>query len=169
MINVLRDYLDYCPLSGVFWWAKSPKNGISPGDRAGSKSPNGYWTICFKRKNYRAHRLAYAFVNGSWPTGEIDHINGVRDDNRISNLRVVDRGQNCRNAAKRNDNSSGVAGVYWEDKRRFRVQIEKKHVGIYHDFFEACCARKSAERQLGYHLNHGRDLEKGGAGTFLDN
>lgn len=72
-----------------------------------------------------AHRIIWEMFNGAIPEGkEIDHINGVKSDNRIENLRLCDRHINCKNAAKRRDNSSGVTGVSKTYNGKWVVQIQ---------------------------------------------
>ena len=108
------------------------------------------------------HRYIWETAFGPIPEGMyIDHINGVRHDNRLENLRLVDRTGNARNAKRRNDSSSGVTGVHFHKqhgKWNSRINHEGKRVelGLYRDWFEAVCARKAAEVRLGYHENHGR-------------
>ena len=93
---------------------------------------------------------------------QIDHINGVRDDNRIENLRLVDNVQNNRNTVLSKKNKTGVSGM-WYNKKRNKYEVTVGGVSDRHgqrkrfsDFFEACCYRKSIENTLGYHPNHGR-------------
>lgn len=73
-----------------------------------------------------AHRLAWMIVNGKFPDFEIDHINRVRDDNRISNLREATSSQNGYNTKIREDNSSGIRGVNWYPKyNKWRAHINE--------------------------------------------
>lgn len=78
--GLLLSVLNYQPESGAFFWMKS-------GARAGSKNNHGYVRIEFQRRRLAASRLAWFYMTGTWPDGEIEHINGVRDDNKWSNLR----------------------------------------------------------------------------------
>lgn len=96
----LREFLHYDPESGAFWW-KVPSSIRARGERAGSLAgASGYRRISIKKKSYAAHRLAWLYIYGTWPTNEIDHINGVRDDNRIKNLRDVSGAENLANREK---------------------------------------------------------------------
>lgn len=113
-------------------------------------------------RQYYAHRVAWLLHYGSWPEGPIDHINGVKSDNRIENLRVVTPEQNQKNRKRDTRNKSGAVGVYWVNRlNRWQVQIgvngKEKHIGLFKDFDEAVVARKEAEVKYGYHENHGRD------------
>lgn len=94
------------------------------GTTMGSDNGKGYLRIRLDGVTYRAHRLVWLWVHGEWPTGEIDHINGVRHDNGIENLRVVDRALNNQNLkrAQRNNRSSGLLGAYRHGKK-WQAQI----------------------------------------------
>lgn len=99
---------------------------------AGSLNDQGYRRIMLDRKDYRAHRLAWFMTHGTWPA-EIDHINGIRDDNRIANLRPADRFINTQNTSCRADNKSGYQGVsFYRPAGKWRAQIKKdgKSVGL---------------------------------------
>ena len=165
--------LDYNGETGIIKWnkldmvfflnAKSCSGyNIRAGNEAGYLAENGYMYIRFQDKLYRAHRLAWYLTYGEWPNGQIDHINGIRNDNRIENLRVVDDAENRKNMCLRTDNKSGVSGVHWyKAYEKWMVYInsngKRKNLGYFSDLFEAVCARKSAERDMGFHLNHGRE------------
>ena len=137
--------IHYNPESGEF-----TKNGKPVGTEH-----NGYLRFQTDGKRYLAHRYAFLVMTGEIPE-VIDHINHDTSDNRWCNLRAVDRRGNLLNRPLQRNNKSGIHGVFRENKRdKWKVQVDKKHVGYFDDFFEACCARKSAEFRLGYHANHG--------------
>ena len=107
----MKDKLHYDLDTGQFYWIMKTGNK-RVGDIAGSITTyDKYRRIKLNGKMYLAHRLAWFFVYNAWPENEIDHINGVRDDNRIENLRDVPHWLNQRNAKRRSDNTSGVVGV----------------------------------------------------------
>jgi HNH endonuclease len=146
-LDTLRGLVDYNPVAGVFTW-KVRRNGrgggVKPGDIAGTLSDQGYLMVNSGGKHYRAHRLAWAFVSGEWPTHEIDHINGVRTDNRLVNLRLVGRNENAHNIGGPNvNNTSGFLGVIW-DKRgnrwRAQITIKGRRIVSYHTTAEAAHA-----------------------------
>ncbi len=110
---------------------------------------------------YSTHRVVWAMTTGAWPEDDIDHINGVRTDNRIENLRAVTRAENLRNAAIYSTNTSGVVGVSWHKAAgKWSAQItadgKKIHLGLFDDLEEAIAARAAADIEYGYHENHGR-------------
>ena len=114
----------------------------------------------FGRK-VKAHRVAYAIYYGTWPENEIDHIDGVCDNNRIVNLRAATSTDNKRNQKLSSKNTSGVVGVSWHNPtRKWRAYINdatgRKYLGLFTAKAEAISARKVAEIHFGYHENHGR-------------
>jgi hypothetical protein len=126
-----------------------------------SGSPNGDGYLCVKVNNvrYRVHRIVWLMTYGAWPAGQIDHVNGVRDDNRVENLRDVTVTANQQNQHKRSDNTSGVTGVvfdrgYWIAK--IRANGKRIHLGRFKKKEDAAAARKAAELLYGFHPNHGR-------------
>ena len=156
----LKELLHYNPVSGDFVWSKH-RRGVKFGTVAGYINYSGYWLIRINDKNYRAHRLAFLYMNGSFPAQEVDHINGIRTDNSFLNLREIDRVGNMQNTKIYSTNTSNIMGVaFFKDRGRWRadININKKLtiIGQYRDFFEAVCARKSAENKYNFHPNHGR-------------
>ncbi|ATE85749.1 HNH homing endonuclease [Shigella phage Sf12] len=166
------DWLDYFSLSDdfkLFWkWRGDVRpqwNGNYAGKEAGTKNI-GYIQIILNKKPFLAHRIIWEIYNGKIPKGmEIDHINHIRDDNRIENLRLVSKQDNLKNQSKRNDNTSGVTGVSWNKReQKFRAYIningKEKHIGYFVDLKSAVLARKSLEKEIGYHENHGAENER---------
>jgi hypothetical protein len=107
----LRELLDYDAETGVLKWRVNRRRARA-GDAADRSYINGYGRIKVDRKEYLAHRLCWLHVTGEWPAGHIDHINGNKSDNRMSNLRDVDRNTNAQNQRKAQaSNKVGVLGV----------------------------------------------------------
>ncbi len=159
LVERLRGELGYNSLTGVFTWLISRGGHVEKGRTAGSIDSNGYRLIEFYGKKYKAHRLAWLFTHGEWPADEIDHINHNSTDNRLVNLRVVTHtdNQRCQKPRKRND----VLGVGWHKSSLkwvayIRVNGKDNHLGLYPDWFDAVCARKSADNKYGFHTGHGR-------------
>jgi len=145
------------------WRAK--RGSVNIGDSCGSVNGHGYLTIQLKGRRYQAHRIAFLYMMGVFPTNQIDHINGNKLDNRWVNLRPVTHRENGMNCPLRVNNKTGIPGVVWNKKAgKWQAQIKifgaNKYLGIYDDFFNACCARKLAETKNGFHKNHGRRIEE---------
>jgi hypothetical protein len=120
----LKELLHYDPETGVFTWRVAAANCIQAGDIAGSPNGDGYRQIKIGGRPYLAHRLAFLFITGEWPPGEIDHKNADRTDNRWANLRAATRSQNMANGRKLAANTSGFKGVYWcQRERRWMAAI----------------------------------------------
>jgi len=164
--GTLRDLLDYDPETGVLTWRHRPCgaknfNARYAGKEAGCLLPIGYRQLTIDNERFCAHRVAWAIHHGRWPENQIDHINGVRNDNRISNLRDVSHQENHRNQAIPKSNKSGVIGVHWNKRlRKWRAQIkiggQQKHLGCFNCVADAAAARAKADAEYGYHEFHGR-------------
>jgi hypothetical protein len=119
----------------------------------GSDNGRGYLRTMVDGVVYRVHRLVWLWVTGEWPTGEIDHINGVTHDNRFENLRDVDRSLNNQNMkrAQRNNRSSGLLGAYRHGKK-WQAQItadsETRCLGTFDTPEEAHAAYLEAKRLI---------------------
>lgn len=123
----LRELLDYEPLTGVFTWAVA-RQGIQLGRIAGRLS-NGYRRIMIDGESYAAHRLAWLFIHGSFPKSMLDHVNGDKDDNRITNLRLCDRFLNAQNLCLNGKGTTGYLGVTFDKSyQRFKAQIKFRGV-----------------------------------------
>lgn len=121
-VEYLRNALSYDQGTGVFTWLPGQ---FRAGRVAGSLNHWGYSRITIDGLNYQAHRLAWFHVHGEWPAVEIDHINGVRDDNRLSNLRLADRFINTQNVSIRSDSRSGFMGVsFYKRTGKWKAQIK---------------------------------------------
>ena len=148
--NELRDFLTYDPATGHFTWRQRVAKCIQIGDIAGNTNKTGYVTIGLRKKVYKAHRLAWLYMHGSWPVGLIDHINGIKSDNRLFNLRVVDETGNSENVRRPNKrNKSGFMGVIWfQNKWRANITVNKKTkwLGDYATPEEAHAAYLGAKR-----------------------
>jgi hypothetical protein len=159
-VDEVREVFDYDEETGQLIWKIKPCKKVNIGDVAGSYN-RGYKKTGYKFATYFIHRLVWAYVHGKFPSNDIDHIDGDPANNRISNLRAVSHQVNLKNSKLSKRNKSGITGVYWNKKTsKWEIAIgikgKKSHLGCFGDFFEACCARKSAENKYGYHPNHGR-------------
>lgn len=137
----------------------------SQGKSVGSKTRNGYLRIKARldgsRYEFYVHRVIFLMQEGRWPD-LVDHIDGDRKNNSWANLREVDSAENTRNSPLYRSHKRGVFGVR---KRRNKYQASigarPEWIGTFDDFFEAVCARKSAEISFGFHRNHGRPEPQG--------
>lgn len=121
----------------------------------------GYLVGAIFGKKYLAHRLVYCLAYGAWADQQIDHINGVRTDNRLNNLRLASNAENHRNQKMPSTNTSGAVGVYLERRTgswiaQIYADRKKVHLGTFANKEAAISARGQAEIQYGYHRNHGR-------------
>lgn len=169
--KLLKEIVDYDPLTGAMTWKTRPLrhfknlraqqtfNGRYAGRAVGSDS-EGYLQTSILGERLQVHQLAWLYVHGYIPA-EMDHINGKRSDNRIENLRDVPRLVNHKNMKLSAANTSGATGVYFHKKANkwaagIKVNYKDIHLGLFVEFGDAVKARKDAERQYGFHENHGR-------------
>jgi len=146
----LREVLSYDVGTGVFTWRVKHAHARAI---AGAKDYYGYCVIRIDGKLYKAHRLAWLYTHGEWPVKPLDHINQIKDDNRISNLREATQSENMHNIRLRSNNKSGVSGVVWRSDRnkwnaRIKVGYKNFNLGLFADMADAIKARKAAEDRL---------------------
>ncbi len=155
-VERLREVLRYCPESGEFTWLVTSSNRATAGRRAGTGSRE-YRQIRIDGRVYLEHRLAWLYLHGTFPSAEIDHINGDGNDNRASNLREATRTENAQNKRKAQSTSkSGVQGVKFDRRRgawvaRIKVGGSEKYLGQHHSAEAAHAAYVSAKRELHSH------------------
>ena len=177
-IALLRRLLRYEPETGrLYWLPRTPDLFKTTTKRTAQHSCNAWNSRCANKQAFTrrgaalqgtllgktclAHRVAWALHCGAWPENEIDHINGNRHKNNIQNMRDVTHKVNSRNLAVPATNTSGIMGVSWHKQRkRWRADIKAdkyhRHLGYFEKVEDAVAARKAAERDLGFHRNHGR-------------
>jgi len=132
-VDRLKELLTYDPETGRFTRVNST-GGRAAGSDAGATDAPGHRTITVDGRKYRAARLAFLYMTGEWPKGDADHINGIRDDDRWSNLRDATRTQNLANM--RSKGASGIKGATWvTEKSKWKAQIridgKNKHLGYF--------------------------------------
>lgn len=135
----LKDRFNYDPATGIFTWRNPISKKCRAGEVVGSINKNGYLRLTFNGKRFPLHRMAWLYVYGSIPNGMVDHINGIKTDNRISNLRIANKSQNAQNMRKaRADNKCGYLGVFRNQnsaKNPWYAQIQidgkSRHIGCY--------------------------------------
>ena len=162
-VEEIKAALKYDKKTGEFFWRRRKDRNNSwnnrwAGEKAGSKRPDGYLQIFF-RKSILSHRLAWFYVHGEWPDKLIDHINGDRLDNRIENLRVVSNSINLQNKSKyqKNNKSTGMLGVsvLKNNPNRFAAQIFYKGKQIKLGYY------KTKEEAFNVYINAKRKYHEG--------
>ncbi len=139
----LKEILSYDPKTGHFTWLVSTGRGAHrkhPGYRAGGLK-EGYRVIGIANEIFLEHRLAWFYMTGAWPS-QIDHVNGIRDDNRWNNLRVATVSQNGWNRTKQSNSTTGLKGVSFHRNRygnQWRAKLGKRELG-YHASKESAYA-----------------------------
>lgn len=175
-VELLRQLVSYDPETGALTWlprTKETNNGKGgraltyANTRVAGKPafigyhPDGYLTGAIFQKYVTAHRVAWALYHGRWPAKQIDHINGDRADNRIANLREVTTYENQQNRRMNKRNTSGCTGVFmYPGSCNWHAHITVngcyKKLGVFKNYDDAVRVRKAAEREYGFHVNHGR-------------
>jgi hypothetical protein len=135
----IRKALAYDPGTGIFIWLVDSNGRVKKGSIAGCPfAKDGYLMIQFQGKQYRAARLAWWFYYGTWPINQIDHINGDRKDNRISNLRDIPAKQNSQNKKCHREGhllGANKVGNKWAAKTT--IQGKRIWLGIFDTEIEA--------------------------------
>jgi len=152
--NELRQLLRYEPETGKLFWRERGPEWFDRGYRSAEgnaanwnaryagteaftpKDAHGYLVGAIQNVKYKSHRVIWAMVYDEWPSGDVDHINSDRSDNRQNNLRAASRSQNMRNRGATKSNSTGLKGVCWDAGRQkwlaqIRVNGRNKYLGRY--------------------------------------
>ena len=131
-----------------FRQGKAPKDSHSL-----CQDKDGYLVINIKAKNYRTHRVVWMYVHGSFPDGDLDHINRDKKDNRIENLRIVTKSENRQNLDAQKNNKSGMKGVWFHKQNKkwcasICINRKNKHLGSFATKEEAYAGYKTASKIL---------------------
>lgn len=142
--------LSYDPETGNLYWRTRPANNVRMDRPAGAVLKNGYRRIVVQNCQLYAHHIAWYLVHRGWPDQMIDHANGDRADNRLTNLRLATQAQQNYNMLPGSLNTSGVRGVCWRPKwglwrAYITINRRQKYLGMFKNFDEAVAARKRAE------------------------
>jgi hypothetical protein len=131
----LEQLLKYDPDTGIFTWRGGHKK-VCAGMVAGTPDKDGYICIKIDQKLYKAHRLAWFWMTGTWPVDEVDHKDLDKSNNRFSNLREATKSQNMQNVGCRGDSTTGIKCVQFDARR-----------GLYY----ANITTAGRKKWLGYH------------------
>lgn len=149
----LMGLVNYDPTTGLFTWRVN-RGPARVGKVAGHQHASGYVRIKLDGQLHDAHRLTWLYFAGCWPAGQIDHINGAKNDNRLANLRVVTHRGNMLNQDVRSSNTSGKTGVsYHRQSDGWMAQISTGSGTIqkfFKTFEDAVAWRQTMERTHGY-------------------
>jgi hypothetical protein len=140
LITEIKEYFSYDPITGEVTWKKQ-KGTAKAGQICNTKHSTGYYTVIFKKHRLMVHRIAWILHYGTDPS-IIDHINRIKNDNRISNLREVTKQENAENKdCKRKDSKQLYTGIEELPSGKFRARIvikgKRKSLGTYKTAEEA--------------------------------
>ena len=151
-LAILQELFRYDAESGRLFWRIRPSPAVAPGDTAGRLSMDGYMQVKFKGQQMQVSRVIWKLVNGQDPKCLIDHINGDKSDNRLTNLREATYSQNVANSKIHRDNTSGLKGIALLDGRwmaQIVVRGKQKYLGMF-DTAEEAHAVYWREAKLGF-------------------
>lgn len=131
----LKELLGYNPTTGIFTWRVRRGGSANAGSIAGMVGNFGYRFIGIDGWKYPEHRLVWVFIHGKWPK-ELDHINRDRADNRLLNLRIVTRSENCSNRGLSRNNTTGFKGVYNCGDRGWSAVIRVRGNKMWFGYFD---------------------------------
>lgn len=154
--TTLKSLLRYASRSGHFYWKVRPSNNVDLSVPAGTLDKKGYVIIRYQGKGYKAHRLAFLYMTGSWPPDLIDHEDGNKSNNRWKNLRVLDNQRNQENQSNQanSKNLLGLKGVSCRADGKYFARITVK--GVVH----ALGCRDTPEEAHELYLKAKRKLHK---------
>ena len=170
--DLLRQLLRFDPNTGKIFWLPRPIE-MFPSERTWKMwntrfankaaltrvSMHGYSVGTLLGMPFSAHRVIFAMCHGEWADADVDHINGVRTDNRIANLRAATRSENLRNSKIRNTNKSGIKGVQWckrERKWLAHIRVNNKQICLGRFDDKTAAANSYATASALYHREFGR-------------
>jgi hypothetical protein len=148
----LKELVEYNPETGVLMW-RVARPRADQWSNVGSLTPQGYLRTSIRGRAYFVHSLIWLYVYGYFPENDIDHIDRVKTNNCLGNLRVVSKCCSAQNKSVYKNNKSGIKGVHWcNTTQRWRVCIVlskgQRVIGSFEDFTEAVCLRLAAEQCL---------------------
>ena len=168
----IKKIIHYNPDTGICTWLDRDQSDFDTkrswgifqaryaGKRAGHLRANGYFDIWICGRLRRLHRIAFLYMTGENPVGQIDHIDHNRSNNKWENLRDVTPLLNRKNMSKKITNTSGFTGVSYHKKTRkwvaeAIVNYKKYYLGLFEDINDAVAARSQFNASNNFHKNHG--------------
>ena len=149
--------------TGVLYWRWRVNSRVPKTLEAGTqRKSSGYLTVSVHGRIYPVHRVVMLMCYGFYGEGlEVDHINHVRNDNRLVNLRFVTHRGNMRNKSVSSKSTTGVTGVHFSKARKkyvAQIKVDRKvmHLGMFETLEEAAEARRQADRKYKFNNNHGK-------------
>jgi len=134
--ELLLDLFTYSVVEGSLYWRKRPSPKASLTLPAGCTDPEGYRVIAIKGTTYRRHRLIWAYFHDDPGPFEIDHINRIKGDDRLENLRLASRAENSFNT-RYSTNKSGAPGVCWHKRdKKWRASIKRSGANVHLGYFD---------------------------------
>ena len=156
----LKELFNYNPETGLFIRLKTTASNALKGSVAGSPPGRNYIHIAIDGNRYAAHRLAFLYMNGAFPVNQVDHKKHIKKDNRWSEMREATNQENGKNRSLNKNNKSGASGVRWNKSLQkwlstIRVNGNEIYLGCFPIKEDAIKARKAADKEYGFHENHG--------------
>ena len=149
-VERLREVLHYDPETGIFMWRVALGRRAKVGSRAGRVDAQGYRQVRIDNESYREHRLAWLYAFSMWPQDQLDHVNGAKADNRITNLRECTHSENQQNKGVNIRNTSGATGVSLHTRSgKWRAFLGRTYLGVFTSPEEAAEAYRIAKAK--YH------------------
>lgn len=147
-VEELKSRFNYDPETGVVTNNVPASRNVKQGSVVGCYDSKGYLIIRINWRLYKLHLVIWKLYYGDWATQQIDHINGIRSDNRISNLRLATGSQNNYNSAVRSDNTSGYKGVSWHKRdKKWHARVNNICLGAFYVKEDAIAARNAAAKE----------------------
>lgn len=149
-IETLQRLFSYEPKTGNVYWIAKGKGRIKK-KSAGTVVNAGYIGIMIEGKRHYAHRIAWALHHGKHPIDQLDHINGIKTDNRIVNLREATNLQNGKNLSLNKNNKTGYSGIYFKTNAwtaYIKVNYTNLYLGRFAKKEDAIAARLKAEQEF---------------------
>ncbi len=153
----IKNLFTYDCSSGILYWKENCVCKDIAGKMVGSSDKDGYIVLSYRGRWYKVHRLVWAYVYGEFPKKNLDHINGIKSDNRIENLRLISHKGNSINTGLQINSTTGITGVNkYTQSKNFKycamIMVNRKvyYLGGFVTKLDAAKARRKAEIKYGF-------------------